>query len=57
MTMIERIACAIAASRTGSTTGWEQYRGDALRVMDAGRRFPTLRRAGLRAIDPRRARS
>lgn len=29
MTIVERVAAAIAASRTGSTTGWQAYRADA----------------------------
>lgn len=29
MTIVERIAAAIAASRTGSTDGWRGYRDDA----------------------------
>ncbi|UZK65200.1 hypothetical protein [Sphingomonas sp. M1-B02] len=42
MTLIERIASAIAASRTGTTAGWQFYRGDAARMLAATRGFPTL---------------
>lgn len=43
MTMVERIASAIAASRTGTTDGWERYRGDAVKMIHAARAFPSLR--------------
>ncbi|ATY33485.1 hypothetical protein [Sphingomonas psychrotolerans] len=43
MTMVERIASAIAASRTGTTAGWQFYRDDALRMIAAARDFRSLR--------------
>ena len=33
MTILERIAVAIAASRTGSTVGWQTYRADAAKMI------------------------
>ena len=33
MTIEERIAAAIAASRTGTTSGWQAYRADARRMI------------------------
>ncbi|AJP72678.1 hypothetical protein [Sphingomonas hengshuiensis] len=50
MTMIERVASAISASRNGTTAGWECYRGDALRLIAATRGFPSLREPALREI-------
>lgn len=47
MTMVERIAAAIAASRTGTTDGWQRYRGDAVRMIHAARVFPSLRVPGV----------
>lgn len=58
MTMVERIASAIAASRTGTTDGWQRYRGDAVRMIDAARGFPSLRVPGVgdvRDVSPPRA--
>ena len=43
MKMLERIASAIAASRTGTTAGWQFYRDDARRMIEAARAFPSLR--------------
>lgn len=33
MTIEERVAAAIAASRTGSTEAWQAYRADASRMI------------------------
>lgn len=33
MTIEERIAAAIAASRTGTTAGWQAYSAEALRLI------------------------
>lgn len=33
MTIIERVAAAIAASRTGSTASWQAYRADAAKMI------------------------
>ena len=33
MTIVERVAAAIAASRTGSTMGWQAYRTDAAKMI------------------------
>lgn len=35
MTMVERIAAAIAVSRTGSSASWRDYRAEAQWMIDA----------------------
>lgn len=50
MTMVERIAATIAASRTGTTDGWQRYRSEAVRMIDAARLFPSLRVPGARDV-------
>lgn len=42
MTMVERIAAAIAASRTGSVVSWRDYRAEAQEVVDACSTFNEL---------------
>ncbi len=33
MTLVERVAAAIAASRTGTIAGWQAYRADAVKMI------------------------
>ena len=42
MIMVERIAAAIAASRTGSVAAWRDYRAEAQQVVDACSMFAGL---------------
>lgn len=42
MTMVERIASAIAASRAGSVASWRDFRAEAQRVIEACSTFPGL---------------